>query len=158
MLETIPVRADEQFSLARVSEFLAAAGIRGFDPSRLEVEQFPSGHSNLTYLLRSGDWEAVLRRPPLGPVAPRAHDMVREYRLLERLHPSFPMAPRPYALCEDTQVIGAPFYVMERRHGIVLDRDVPDGWPGSAELHRRITASLVQVLVDLHAVDWQAAG
>src|SRR5207248_9987660 len=124
----------------------------------LRVEQFPAGHSNLTYLLRAGDWEAVLRRPPLGPVAPRAHDMVREYRLLQRLHPVFAMAPEPYALCEDTSVIGAPFYVMERRHGIVLDRDLPDGWQGSASVHQGITDSLVRVLVELHAVDWQAAG
>src|SRR5437016_10403348 len=128
MLETIPVRADEQFSLARVSEFLAAAGIRGFDPSRLEVEQFPAGHSNLTYLLRAGEWEAVLRRPPLGPVAPRAHDMPREYQILRRLHAQFPLAPRPYALCQDPDVIGASFYVMERRRGLVLDQELPQGW------------------------------
>jgi aminoglycoside phosphotransferase (APT) family kinase protein len=155
MLETIPVRADEQFSLAAVSEFLAVSGL----PSHgLEVEQFPLGHSNLTYLLKTDKWEAVLRRPPLGPVAPRAHDMVREYHLLERLHPVFPVAPRPYARCEDASVIGAPFYIMERRHGIVLDRDLPADWHGSSELHRGITESLVRVLVELHGVDWQPAG
>jgi aminoglycoside phosphotransferase (APT) family kinase protein len=122
------------------------------------VEQFPSGHSNLTYLLRSGDWEAVLRRPPLGPVAPRAHDKAREFRILERLHPVFTLAPQPYVLCEDAAVIGAPFYVMERRHGLVLDMDLPPGWPGSPSLHRAICETLVQGLVDLHAVDWRAAG
>ncbi|MDQ6675272.1 MAG: phosphotransferase family protein, partial [Chloroflexota bacterium] len=88
MLETIPVRADEGFSGARVGEFLRAAGLTGFDPAHLAVEQFPAGHSNLTYLLRSGEWEAVLRRPPLGPVPPRAHDVAREFHILERLHPS----------------------------------------------------------------------
>jgi aminoglycoside phosphotransferase (APT) family kinase protein len=158
MLETIPVRADEQFSLARVADFLVAAGVTGFDPSRLEVEQFPAGHSNLTYLLRAGDWEAVLRRPPLGPVAPRAHDMTREYRILERLHPVFPLAPRPFVVCEDVEVIGAPFYVMERRRGLVLDQEFPPGWRPDPDLHHAISASLVRVLVDLHAVDWRAAG
>jgi aminoglycoside phosphotransferase (APT) family kinase protein len=155
VLDTIPVREDERFAVPAVAEFLAEHGLPA---EELQVEQFPAGHSNLTYLLRAGEWEAVLRRPPLGPVAPRAHDMVREYRLLQRLHPVFTVAPEPYALCEDTSVIGAPFYVMERRHGIVLDRDLPAGWHGSASLHQAITESLVQVLVDLHAVDWQAAG
>jgi aminoglycoside phosphotransferase (APT) family kinase protein len=155
MLDTIPVRADEQFDAGRVAEFLRAAGIH---VAALEVEQFPAGHSNLTYLLRSGDWEAVLRRPPLGPVPPRAHDMTREFHILERLHPSFPLAPEPYVVCEDRSVIGASFYVMERRHGLVLDTDLPSDWQPDAGLHRRIAESLVHVLVDLHAVDWRAAG
>jgi aminoglycoside phosphotransferase (APT) family kinase protein len=155
MLETIQVRPDEAFDVPRVAAFLRDAGlpIQG-----LQVEQFPAGHSNLTYLIRSGAWEAVLRRPPLGPVAPRAHDMPRECHILERLHPSFPLAPRPLALCEDLSVIGAPFYVMERRHGLMLDMDLPAGWPASGELHRGIAETLVHVLVDLHAVDWRLAG
>src|ERR671927_242685 len=105
MIDTIPVRADEQFSVPRVAEFLQSAGLAAVALAQLEVEQFPAGHSNLTYLLRSGSWEAVLRRPPLGPVAPRAHDMTREFRILERLHPVFPLAPEPYVICEDPTVI-----------------------------------------------------
>ena len=157
LIDTIPVRADERFSVDRVAGFLRAAGL---DVGELEVEQFPAGQSNLTYLLRSGDWEAVLRRPPLGPVAPRAHDMPREFHILERLHPSFPLAPEPFLLCEDVAVIGVPFYVMERRHGLVLDTELPSDWPwpADADLPRDIAESLVRVLVDLHAVDWQAAG
>src|SRR5207237_1408506 len=131
---------------------------RGLPSKELTVQQFPAGHSNLTYLLRSGEWEAVLRRPPLGPVAPRAHDMPREFQILRRLHPRFPLAPEPYLLCEDPDVIGAPFYVMERRRGLVLDQDLPPDWPADPRLHREITESLVRVLVDLHAVDWQSAG
>src|SRR5436190_21964697 len=104
MLDTIPVRADERFDVARVSEYLRAQRL---DVDVLEVEQFPAGHSNLTYLLRSGEWEAVLRRPPLGAVPPRAHDMPREFRILQRLFPSFPLAPEPYVVCEDMSVIGA---------------------------------------------------
>lgn len=158
MPKTIPVRADERFAVEAVARFLAAAGLGDFDPQQLEVEQFPAGHSNLTYLLRSGDWEAVLRRPPLGPVAPRAHDMLRESRLLMLLHPVFPLAPRPLAVCEDAAVIGAPFYVMQRRRGLVLDQSLPAGWRPEPALHQAITESLVRVLVDLHAVDWRAAG
>src|ERR1700722_18871440 len=104
MLETIPVRPDEQFSVALVAAFVRAARL-GTDADQLSVEQFPAGHSNLTYLLRAGDWEAVLRRPPLGPVPPRAHDMAREFHILRRLHPLFPLAPRPFALCEDPALI-----------------------------------------------------
>src|ERR671933_2743382 len=107
--DTIAVRVDEQFDVGRVVEFLRS---NGFAIEHVEVEQFPAGHSNLTYLLRSGDWEAVLRRPPLGPVAPRAHDMAREFRILQRLHPVFPLAPEPYALCTDLDVLGVPFYLM----------------------------------------------
>jgi aminoglycoside phosphotransferase (APT) family kinase protein len=141
-----------------VGEVLLAARVAGFDPARLEVEQFPAGQSNLTYLLRSGEWEAVLRRPPLGPVAPRAHDMAREFHILERLHPSFPLAPEPFVLCEDVSVLGAPFYVMERRRGLVLDQELPDDWPSDPALPSALAESLVKVLVELHAVDWQAAG
>jgi len=155
MLETIPVRADERFDVRRVEEFLRSAGLDVVD---IEVEQFSAGQSNLTYLLRSGDWEAVLRRPPLGPVPPRAHDMPREFKILRQLHPLFVLAPEPYVLCEDTAVIGAPFYVMERRRGLVLDTDLPSDWTPDPQLHREIAETLVAVLVDLHAVDWQAAG
>lgn len=158
MLDTIPVRADERFSVEHVADFLWHARIPGFDPAQLEVEQFSAGHSNLTYLLRSGDWQAVLRRPPLGPVAPRAHDMPREFHLLQRLHPSFALAPEPFVLCEDPSVIGAPFYVMERREGLVLDADLPTDWTADPALHMAIAESVVRVLVDLHAVDWRAAG
>jgi aminoglycoside phosphotransferase (APT) family kinase protein len=156
--ETIAVRADEGLCVARVAKFLAAAGLAGFDPAELQVEQFPAGQSNLTYLLRSGAWEAVLRRPPLGPVAPRAHDVTREFHILEQLHPSVPLAPRPYALCEDTGVLGAPFYVMERRRGLVLDQELPPDWPSDPSLPAALAESLVRVLVELHAVDWQRIG
>jgi aminoglycoside phosphotransferase (APT) family kinase protein len=158
MQETIPVRADEQFAVDRVAAFLRARGVTDLDPECVEVTQFWAGQSNLTYLLRLGAWEAVLRRPPLGPVAPRAHDMAREFHILERLHPRFPLAPRPFFLCSDPSVIGAPFYLMERRHGRVVDQDFPPDWQADPALHRALSESVVRVLVDLHAVDWQAAG
>ena len=159
MIDTIPVRSGEHFPVERVREFLrTSTGLRDFDLDGLRVEQFAAGQSNLTYLLRSGTWEAVLRRPPLGPVAPRAHDMAREFRILERLHPMFPLAPQPYALCQDPTVIGATFYIMERRRGLVLDQQLPPGWQPSAALHHAIGDTVSRVLAELHAVDWQAAG
>ena len=155
MLDTIAVRPDERFDVGRVADFLRTHGMA---VGELQVEQFPAGQSNLTFLLRSGEWEAVLRRPPLGPVPPRAHDMAREFRILHRLYPSFRLAPQPYVLCEDDAIIGAPFYVMERRRGLVLDQELPVGWTPDTALHRAIAESLLRVLVDLHAVDWHAAG
>jgi aminoglycoside phosphotransferase (APT) family kinase protein len=126
----------------------------GLDLAReMEILQFPGGHSNLTYLARFGGAELVVRRPPLGPVAPTAHDMAREYRWLAALHPVFPLAPRPYLLCEDTGVIGSVFYVMERRRGIVVRHDEPLGLAHRPEQRKRVSEALIDTLVDLHAVD-----
>jgi aminoglycoside phosphotransferase (APT) family kinase protein len=124
----------------------------------MTVEQFPGGHSNLTYLVRFGDDEFVLRRPPFGPVPPRAHDMARESRVLAAVHPHYPLAPRPLLLCEDTGVIGSVFYVMERRRGIVLRVDEPPGVKDDVELRRRISGSIIDALAELHAIDVVANG
>jgi aminoglycoside phosphotransferase (APT) family kinase protein len=117
--ELIPVRADELLTSRRCTPICATSS-RGELP--LRVEQFAGGHANLTYLLRYGEGdgavEYVLRRPPLGPVAPGSHDMHREYRALSVLWKAFPPAPRAYFYCEDPSLIGAPFFVMERRRGI----------------------------------------
>jgi len=129
------------------------------DPAaRFEVEQFPGGHSNLTYCVRFGGLEFVMRRPPFGPVAPTAHDMPREYRLLAAIHPHFHLAPKPYLLCEDTAVIGAPFYLMERRRGIVVRQSIPPEMGDDLELRHKVSESLVDTLADLHAVDIQSTG
>jgi aminoglycoside phosphotransferase (APT) family kinase protein len=119
----------------------------------LEIEQFPGGHSNLTYLLRAGDCEYVLRRPPLGPVAPRAHDMAREYAVLRAVHPCFGRAPAAFCLCEDAAVIGAVFFVMERRHGVVLRTEVPAGYGSAPDFGARVSQAFVDCLAELHAVD-----
>src|SRR6185436_19480518 len=103
----------------------------------LEIRQFPGGHSNLTYLIRSGDQEYVLRRPPVGPVAPTAHDMPREYKLLSVIHPHFQLAPKPILLCEDTAVIGVPFYLMERRRCFIVRFKVPEQIGEDLELRKR---------------------
>jgi aminoglycoside phosphotransferase (APT) family kinase protein len=151
-----PVRPGEELDRAALAAYL-----RGRLPGAeapLILQQFPGGHSNLTYLVECGGHEYVLRRPPLGPVAPTAHDMAREYRVLSGLAPVFPPAPRPYLLCEDTAVLGAPFYVMERRHGLVVRTRIPPEIGADAARRRRVSEAVVDTLATLHGVDWAAAG
>jgi aminoglycoside phosphotransferase (APT) family kinase protein len=150
--DTSAVRAEEQLDVEALSSYLDG---RGFSRGRsISIEQFPGGHSNLTYLLKlEGGDECVLRRPPLGPVAPKAHDMVREYRILYAVHPVFPPAPEPALLCEDLSVLGAPFYIMERRRGLVVRRENPPEIGDDVGLRRRVGEALVDTLVQLHAVD-----
>ena len=156
------VRAGEELVWPRLIEWLRAhlpgAAIPGLDVSQApEIAQFPGGHSNLTYRVRFGDVDIVVRRPPFGPVAPTAHDMAREFRWLAAMHRIFPLAPRPYALCEDTDVIGSVFYAMERRHGLVIrsEEPAPLANPGA---RRHVSAALVDTLAALHAVDVDGQG
>jgi len=154
--DTAPVRPDEELDWKAVAEFLRGRLPEADGP--LAVSQFPGGHSNLTYLLRFGEREYVLRRPPLGPVAPTAHDMTREYRVLSALWPVFPPAPRPYLLCEDPSVVGAPFYLMERRRGLVVRTTIPPEIGDDHDRRRRVSEAVVDTLAALHAVDWNAVG
>jgi aminoglycoside phosphotransferase (APT) family kinase protein len=155
--ESIPVRADEVFDVPAVERYLHSQ-LQEVGEGALVVRQFPAGASNLTYLLRMGTWEGVLRRPPLGPVPPKAHDMERECRLLQRIHPVFPLAPRPYVFCDDLSVIGTPFYVMERRYGIVLNDRFPPEQPPTSALCARLSQAVVETLAQIHALDWRAVG
>ncbi len=154
-IDTAPIRSGEELQIEPLAEYLRAHLPEWQEP--FTIEQFPGGHSNLTYLLRLGGCELVLRRPPVGPVAPTAHDMVRECRLLELVHPVFPLAPRPRLLCEDASVLGVPFYVMERRRGIVVRRDLPPAFE-DLRLRRRLSESVVDTLALLHTVDIDAHG
>lgn len=161
--DTRPVRESEQLDWESLAGYLRAhlpevVG-ESFDAAApLSVEQFPGGHSNLTYLLRFGGREFVMRRPPFGPVAPKAHDMAREFRILEALHPVFPLAPRPYLLCEETEVVGSVFYLMERRRGLVVRSEEPPELDGRPAERHRASAALVDALAGLHAVDVRAHG
>ncbi len=154
------IRTGEQLDWTRLGawlrERLPACGVPGLDVSlEPEVAQFPGGHSNLTYLVRFGPVEIVVRRPPFGPVPPTAHDMAREFRWLSAMHGVFPLAPRPYLLCEDLDVIGSVFYAMERRRGLVVRADEPPMVAHSA-VRRRISEAMIDTLADLHAIDVQA--
>ena len=155
--DTKPVRASEQLEWGALERYarekLTEALGEALDDAPMIVEQFPGGHSNLTYLLCFGYQEFVMRRPPFGPVPPKAHDMARECRILEALHPVFPLAPRPYLLCEDTSVIGSPFYIMERRHGIVIRYDEPPELLDKPNARREVGAAMIDALAELHLID-----
>jgi aminoglycoside phosphotransferase (APT) family kinase protein len=152
---TRTVRAGEELDLVRLAAFLRSQGL---PPDGLSQEQFPKGHSNLTYLVRAGGRELVLRRPPYGSKVRTAHDMGREARILLKLQPVFPLAPRVVALCDDVSVLGAPFYLMERLHGVILRGPEPPGLALSPEQARRVGVSFARTLAALHAVDFRAAG
>jgi aminoglycoside phosphotransferase (APT) family kinase protein len=119
----------------------------------LEVLQFPNGAANLTYLLRYGDTELVLRRPPFGVLAPGAHDMKREFRVLSRLWRHFDRAPRAYLFCDDHGVIGSDFFVMERRHGEVIRGTIPPEMAAHHDVGRRVGLALVDAMAELHLLD-----
>lgn len=137
---------------------LALAAYLKTDVESLRIEQFPSGHSNLTYAVTAGQQEYVLRRGPLGPVPPKAHDMAREFRLLQTIHPHFVEAPAVFRLCEDTAVLGAVFFLMERRHGLVLRDSVPNSLAIVPNYPERISNAFVECLTRLHAIDLNASG
>lgn len=154
--ETAPVRAGEELDAARLVPYL-----RDLLPDAgpgFQVRQFPGGHSNLTYAVRLGGRELVLRRPPFGSTVKSAHDMGREYRILSAIRDRYPYAPNVLAHCEDDSVLGAEFYVMDRIPGVVLRREKPEGWNAPPETVRAICTNFVRALADLHAVDWKAAG
>lgn len=157
MTDTINVREGEGFDAKEVESYLRER-IEDLPEGDLKVRQFPSGASNLTYLLEIEDWKGVLRRPPLGPIPPKAHDMGRESGILSKLNAAFPLAPKPYFFCDDEAVIGAPFYVMEHRAGVVLNESFPKGVEPDEKLCRGISETLVDTLVELHAVDPGEAG
>lgn len=156
-VDNAPVRRGEELDLAALEGYLKTSlGSQG--ESSLEIRQFPGGHSNLTYLIRYGPNEFVLRRPPVGPVAPTAHDMPREYKLLSVVHSLFSLAPKPILLCEDLNVIGVPFYLMERRRGVILRSSVPQAIGEDTKLRRELSEAVVDTLIRLHAVETRDSG
>lgn len=146
------VREQERFDPERLRPFLEAAFPGASGP--VSLLQFRKGHSNLTYFVGYGGHEAVLRRAPFGANIKSAHDMGREFRILSGLQGLYARAPRPIAFCEDEAVIGAKFYLMERKHGIIIRNDAPPpGVTFTPELIRATSTALVDNLAELHAVD-----
>ena len=139
---------------ARLGAFLDAA-LGGTAGTR--VEKHIAGFSNETFFVYRGGAEYVLRRPPRGPLLPTAHDVAREYRFLNALHGTAARVPRPVVLCEDAAIIGAPFYVMERQHGVVIRAELPAPLDTLAD-RRRIGEEMIDALAEMHSVDWAAAG
>ncbi len=123
----------------------------------LEVERIRGGHSNETFYITRGGERWALRRPPRGPLLPTAHDVAREYKVLRGLEHTNVPVPRPLLLCEDTSVIGAPFYLMERVNGVVIRATLPPAFDNDAA-REALGYQTIDTLADLHAVDWQAVG
>ena len=144
-----PVRPGEELDLEKLAAFLGGP---------VTAEQFPGGHSNLTYLVHHGDRELVLRRPPHGSKVKSAHDMGREVAVLSKLSAVYPRAPKVFAYEPTGDVLGAPFYLMERRRGVILRKDLPAELAADHPRVHRVCELLVDALVDLHAVDYTAAG
>lgn len=150
------VRLGEELDLSKLDPFLHSHFPN--EPGPLSIQQFPSGHSNLTYSLHLGAKELVLRRPPFGSNVKTAHDMGREYRALSKLHAVYPAAPKVILYCGDESILGSPFYLMELIRGIIIRRDPPAGLPFTAETARRLSESFIDNLARLHGLDYAAIG
>lgn len=150
------VRQGEEIDVAKVDAFVKAhlAELRGTP----EIRQFAGGASNLTYLLRYPDRDLILRRPPFGHKAQSAHDMLREARIMTALKPAYRYVPKVIARCDDPTVMATDFYVMERINGIILRQDLPTGLNLGAEEIRQLCLNVVDRMIELHQVDYQAAG
>ncbi len=147
------IRAGEELDPVAVGDWLRAR-IDGLELP-LQIRQFPGGASNLTYLLQFANRELVLRRPPFGHKAKSAHDMGREYRVMEGLRAVYPYVPRMLAFCDDEDVIGSEFYVMERLNGLILRTNLPEGLSFTPDQARALCENMIQRLVDLHQVEWR---
>ena len=149
-----PVRQGEELDLERLRGFLADK----FGDHPLTLAQFPRGYSNLTYFLKFGDREWVLRRPPIGADIKTAHDMGREFRVLSHLAERVSFVPRPILYEPNAEIIGAPFYIMERIRGVILRATPPRDVVLDEALMKNLSESFVNHLVELHGVDYRAAG
>ena len=154
--QPVAVRAVEELPLEQLTAYLRQEFASSAES--VTVEQFPHGFSNLTYLVRLGDKDLVLRRPPFGNKVASAHDMNREFRMLTRLSEVYAAAPRPELYCADEAVMGCPFYLMERRHGLILRKKLPAGITIDRKTARCMSQSLIDNLATLHAIDYQTAG
>jgi aminoglycoside phosphotransferase (APT) family kinase protein len=143
-------------ALLVLDPLLAFLDARGLGDGEPEISAIGDGHSNATYLVQRGDVRFVLRRPPRPPIPPSANDMLREARVLSALE-GRARVPRVLAVCEDTGVIGAPFYVMEMVEGDVVTTAMPDALDTPGE-RLRTAHELIDALVEIHGVDWRAAG
>ncbi len=157
---TRAVRPGEELDASKLAAFLSSqvGALSGLNGAELTIEQFPGGHSNLTYLVKARGAEWVLRRPPFGNKVKSAHDMSREVRVTTKLAPLYPPAPRVVAFTEDESILGAPFYVMERIRGVILRKRLPEGVFIDPPLARKLSRAVIDGLADLHAIDYQVAG
>ena len=150
------IRQGEELDQTKVGDFLKET-IEGLEGD-IRIEQFPSGFSNLTYLVSVGNREMVLRKPPIGANIKSAHDMGREYNIQTAIKNVFPYCPEMLAYTEDESITGSPFYVMERLNGIILRKNLPKGMALSSEQGRTLCENLLDVHVELHSIDVEKIG
>lgn len=154
MIDTKPIRKGEELNVENLAGFLRdKIGAGDF-----EISQFPSGNSNLTYCVRIGETEYVLRRPPFGNQVKSAHDMSREFNVLEKLSKVYQPAPKPLLYCADENVIGSEFYLMERRNGLIIRGKSPVVLENSSELQGKVVKSFIENLAQLHSLDYKKIG
>jgi len=122
------------------------------------LEQFPGGYSNLTFCLTSAAGDFILRRPPIGANIKSAHDMGREFTVIKTLKDHYTKVPKPILYCDDATIIGAPFYIMERLHGVILRAQNAPKMNIPAEILRKTSEALIDNLVVLHGLDIHKTG
>jgi aminoglycoside phosphotransferase (APT) family kinase protein len=154
---TRPVRAGEELHLSNLKGFLLSQGLINSETSELTIQQFSNGYSNLTYLLQIEGMEFVLRRPPFN--APkRGHDMGREYRVLKYLNPVFEKTPKVFAFTEDLEIIGAPFYIMEKVEGKILTAKAAHKKQVSPQQFKEISNTWLDTFVAFHEINFKDVG
>ena len=146
--ELINIRQDEKIDLHKLKNYLNE--LLKIDIDKINILQFSGGHANLTYLISFNDKEFVLRRPPLGPVAPSSHDMAREHMVQHSLNKLFPLAPKSIHLCEDDKIIGSKFHLIERKKGIVIRKEMRSELDGSRNKIRSLSFKMIDILAELH--------
>ena len=154
--ELINIRQDEKIDLHKLKNYLNE--LLKIDIDKINILQFSGGHANLTYLISFNNKEFVLRRPPLGPVAPSSHDMAREHMVQHSLNKLFPLAPKSIHLCEDDKIIGSKFHLIERKKGIVIRKEMRPELDGSRDKIRSLSFKMIDILAELHKLDPSQVG
>lgn len=156
MEDTRPIRQGEELNEKNLAEYLRES--LNLAAGEIEISQFPGGSSNLTYCVRVGAEEYVLRRPPFGNQVKSAHDMSREFNVLSKLSAVYAPAPKPLVYCGDESVIGSEFYLMQRRHGLIIRGRAPEELESAPGLQKKVVRSFVANLVELHSLDFEKIG
>lgn len=156
MSDTKPIRQGEELNAENLQAFLREK--LNLQTDEIKISQFPSGNSNLTYCVKIGENEYVLRRPPFGNQVKSAHDMSREFNVLSKLSAVYAPAPKPLLYSDDESVIGCEFYLMERRKGLIIRGKSPEILESSGELQRKVCESFIENLANLHALDYKKIG
>ncbi len=156
MSDTKPIRQSEELNAENLQTFLREN--LDFKTGEIEISQFPGGSSNLTYCVKVGEQEYVLRRSPFGNQVKSAHDMAREFNCLLKLSEVYTPAPKPLIYCADENIIGSEFYLMERRRGLIIRGKSPEVLENSPEFQRKVCESFIENLASLHALDYKKIG